>query len=112
MLEINRIEEQLKNLPKGKLSCTKNGKYVKWYYTHKKVRKYIPKQDEEFARLLAKRKYLTELKNDLQKERNLLLGLVNSKPDSFRAHLKLLESDGYAGLKSQNQKSRIKVGRE
>lgn len=96
--EIRRIDKQLETLPKGDLSCTKNGKYVKWYYTNENVRRYIPKQEEKFAKLLAKRKYLTALKKDLEKERRILLKLIDFKPNSFRTHLEILESAGYAEL--------------
>lgn len=82
----------------GDLSCNKNGKYVKWYYTYENVRKYISKQEKEFAKLLAKRKYLTQLKNDLEKERRILLTLIDIKPDSEGNHLGMLESAEYAEL--------------
>lgn len=98
MYKIKRIDKELQALPKGDLSCTKNGKYVKWYYTYENVRKYIPKQKKEFAKLLAKRKYLTQLKNDLEKERRILLKLIDNEPKVGVSHLEILESAGYAEL--------------
>ena len=58
-IKISNLEKQIQSLPKGKLFCTTNGKYHKWYHTTKKGTNYIPKKNRKLAEQLALKKYLT-----------------------------------------------------
>ena len=57
--EIRKLEEELKKMPAGALSCARNGTRYKWYLCMGKEIKYIPKREREFAQRLAHKKYLT-----------------------------------------------------
>ena len=47
--KIQKLQQELIRYPKGKISCLRNGKYVKWYHVMGEKRKYIPKAEIEFA---------------------------------------------------------------
>lgn len=56
------IQQQLAVLPEGKLICSQNGKYYKYYISNGNSPVYIPKKDYDLAQKLAMRKLLqTEL---------------------------------------------------
>lgn len=70
--QISSIKEQLKLLPPGKLVCSQNGEYQKWYQSdgHKKI--YIPKANKQLAEQLARKKYLSLLLEDLKNEKKAI----------------------------------------
>lgn len=70
--QISSIKEQLKLLPSGKLVCSQNGEYQKWYQIdgHKKI--YIPKANKQLAEQLARKKYLSLLLEDLENEKKAI----------------------------------------
>ena len=76
--QISSIKEQLKLLPPGKLVCSQNGEYQKWYQSdgHKKI--YIPKANKQLAEQLARKKYLSLLLEDLKNEKRNQLQIANS----------------------------------
>ena len=57
--QISNLEKQIQTLPKGKLFCTTNGKYHKWYHTTQNGTNYIPKKNRKLAEQLALKKLLT-----------------------------------------------------
>ncbi len=59
--KISDIQQQLKQLPQGKLIISHNGENIKWYSSDGHSKKYIPKSDRALAEQLALRKYLTSL---------------------------------------------------
>lgn len=67
--EIEKIDLRLSRLPSKHIFCTKNGKSFKWYESNGKKYKYIPKKRRAYAEKLAEKKYLTLLRNDLEKEK-------------------------------------------
>lgn len=71
---ISKIESKLKTLPPGKMFITRNGKYFKWYYTLEDSPKpvYISKKKRKLAELYAEKKYLLQLKGDLEQERTAI----------------------------------------
>lgn len=82
--QIKIIQEKLKHFPKGKLICSCNGKYYKWYVSDGKKEKYIPKKQRDLAEKLAFKKYLTYQLEDLIREKkaiDLYLNNYNQKPD-------------------------------
>lgn len=90
--QINSIKEQLKLLPSGKLVCSQNGEYQKWYQSdgHKKV--YIPKANKQLAEQLATKKYLSLLLEDLESEKKAIHFYLRHN-SSHRKSEKLLTGD-------------------
>ena len=70
--KISAIEDKLEGLPEGKIFCTHNGKYFKWYHSVGDVRTYIPKEDRGFAEQLTFKKYLSCQLKDLKQEKKAL----------------------------------------
>jgi len=69
------LEGALKNLPEGKLTCTRNGRegqYVKWYVGAEKDREYLPKSKRVLAEKLALRRLYTAQLNQLRQESKLM----------------------------------------
>lgn len=99
--QIKTLQEKLKHFPKGKLICSRNGKYYKWYVSDGKKEKYIPKKQRQFAEKLAFKKYLTYQLEDLIREKkaiDLYLKNHNQKPD--KAMTLLQEKPEYQKLVS------------
>lgn len=89
--EIKQIQAQLKKFPKGKLICTRNGKYYKWYWSDGKKEHYIPKKQRQLAERLALKKYLSYQLEDLFREKRAVnLYLKNHSHNSGKA-MELLE---------------------
>ena len=55
--EILNLQKKITLLPPGKLVCTKNGNYFKWYHSTETSFSYLPKSKQNFAELLALKKY-------------------------------------------------------
>lgn len=72
--EIRKIDNKLKSFPKGKMYITRNGKYSKWYYSVNDKSKpiYIPKKKRQIAEQYAQKKYLLQMKSDLEQEKTAL----------------------------------------
>ena len=51
--QIQTLQSKLKDFPEGKLVCTKNGKYNKWYCSTDSSYTYIPKKEYKLAEKLA-----------------------------------------------------------
>lgn len=97
--QINVISEQLSSFPEGKLFCTYTGKYVKWHVTDGKHQTYIPKKNRKFAEQLARKKYLSFLKEDLENEKRAIeFYLRHHKKDVGKAEKLLTEQSAYQEL--------------
>ena len=70
--QIKSIGLELKRLPRKHIYCTRNGKFYKWYESNGKTSKYIPKKKREYAEKLARKKYLTYLREELQQEKKAI----------------------------------------
>ena len=57
--KIEAIQEQLSNLPPGKLTVTQNQSRYKWYISNQNKQTYLPKSHKSLAEELAKKKYLS-----------------------------------------------------
>lgn len=66
--KISAIQQKLLNYPDGKLICTQNGKYIKWYHSDGHIQTYIPKKKREYAEQLAEKKYWTLRLEELVRE--------------------------------------------
>ena len=70
--EINDIQEQLKSLPKGKLSFYQSGKYIRWVHIINNQKVPIPKKERDFAHQILLQEYLSNKLSDLYFERSQL----------------------------------------
>ena len=66
--KISTIQQKLLNYPSGKLICTQNGNYIKWYHSDGHIQTYIPKKKREYAEQLAAKKYWTLRLEELIRE--------------------------------------------
>lgn len=94
--KISSIEKQLKNAPPGKLICTKNGKYTKWYISNSRKITYLPKKNILLAQRLATKRYLLAQLKELNKE----LRATN-------LYLKYRSKDIYALSELYNEKHKL-----
>lgn len=70
--EIKELQSKLKQFPDGKLFCTKNRQYFKWYTTDGKHQTYLPKKMRPLAEKLAAKKYLSLLLEDFIHEKKAI----------------------------------------
>lgn len=66
------IRKELQTLPSGKLICCHQPNTSKWYLSNDQKKNYIPKSNRPLAEQLAKKKYLSLLLEDLEKEKTAL----------------------------------------
>lgn len=99
--QINLLQQQIKHLPKGKIFCTKNGKYSKWYQSNGKTQTYIPKRERHLAEQLALKKYLSlQLKNSQQENRAIEYYLRHHDTNAEQTELSLYNTPAYKDLLS------------
>lgn len=83
--EILNLQEKISLLPPGKLICTRNGNYFKWYHRTTTSFSYLPKSKQNLAELLALKKYyafqLEHLKVEIE-TLNLYLSKFQSSSSS------------------------------
>ena len=63
--KIKSLDLEIDQLPEQNFYCTKNGKHFKWYESDNGKSRYIPKKQRKRAERLAKKKYLSLLRQDL-----------------------------------------------
>ena len=112
---IQAIQTQLSQLPEGKIICSHNGNYSKWYYmpdtkenlqqnlNHNSVslRKYIPKSSRTLAEKLAYKKYLLlQLEEAICEKRAIDFYLNHHSKEPLKSSLLLTEIPAYKELLS------------
>lgn len=70
--EISSLQAQLKTFPSGKLICTHNKNYLKWFHSDGHTQTYIPKKNRKYAEQLAIKKYLSAMLDDLTHEKRAI----------------------------------------
>ena len=70
--KMQEIQAQLSKLPRGNLTCAKNGKYIKWYVSRDGKQTYLSKKDLNLAKQLAVKKYLSYLFEETRHEKEAL----------------------------------------
>ena len=85
--KISDIQQQLKQLPHGKLIISHNGENIKWYSSDGHSKKYIPKSDRALAEQLALRKYLTSLLEELLQEKKAIAFYDRHRPKAIKTCL-------------------------
>ncbi len=96
--QIIDIKKELECLPDGKLICSKNGKYFKWFHSDGVVATYIPKSNRKYAELLAIKTYLSLKLEDLEKEKQALQKYAKQSPGEGKAQKLLEPSSGFKEL--------------
>lgn len=70
--ECGEISNQLKTMPKGLLTCTRNGPYIKWFFVNDdrdpSSRMYLSKSKRKVAQKIAMKTYLSCRKQYLEKQ--------------------------------------------
>jgi len=97
--QIKVLESQIKYFPDGKLICTKNGKYSKWYRSDGKNKEYIPKGEKRLAKQLALKKYLSfQLENLSHEKRAIEFYLKHHNVNASQSEQELINSPGFKEL--------------
>lgn len=97
--KISDIQQQLNQLPHGKLIISHNGENIKWYSSDSHSKKYIPKSDRALAEQLALRKYLTSLLEELLQEKKAINFYDRHRPKAIKSSILLQDASlGYSEL--------------
>ena len=97
--QMMEIEEKLKTMPEGKLTCARGNHCFKWYNTIGHDRTYIPKEKRKLAEQLAAKKYLSLTLKQLSQEKTALdFYLRHHAKEPDKAQELLLEDSGYQEL--------------
>jgi len=96
--EIQKLQTKLKQFPKGKLFCTKNRQYFKWYITDGKTQTYLPKSKRSLAEKLATKKYLSLLLEDFIHEKKAIEFYLRHHSQSSQSEHMLLRCPEYSDL--------------
>lgn len=101
--EILSIQQEIAKLPAGKLICSRNGNYIKWYQSDGENLTYISKKDKILAEQLAVKKYFTTQLEDLRQEKRAIdFYLRHHADDSKGAECLLSNESPYAALLSEH----------
>ena len=111
--QIEKLREQIKELPDGKLISCKNGKYRQWYQSDGHIKKYIPKKNKKLIEKLAIKKYLNYQLEDYESEKRAIdFYLRHHREDVGKAESLLSMNSEYRELLSPYFKSKSKVVQE
>ena len=103
--QILQLQNQLKELPEGKLVISHNGKYLKWYVSDGHTKTYIPKKNLAFAEQLAQKKYLLSKMERLLQEKRALDSYLKLCPEHLaNTDDELLLNPDYMALLSSSFK--------
>lgn len=99
--EIASLRGKISTFPDGKLVCTTNRGYTKWYQSDGHHSTYIPKRNRKLAEQLAIKKYLSLQLQALLQEQNALASYLHHHVDSSEEIHQLLSPDSpYSDLLS------------
>lgn len=96
--EITSLTRQLNSLPDGKLICTHNNGYTKWYRSDDHQSLYLPKKEHALAEQLAIKKYLSLQKDYYTQEQKAIEFYLRHHPKENPALQLLSSHSGYAEL--------------
>lgn len=110
LYERQKIEEQIKNMqnqlqemPEGKLISASNGSGYKWYVSDGHCTTYLPKKERQLAEKLAYKKYLSlRLKDLLQEKTALDFYLRHHNLENYQIEQSFLNSPKYKELLAPN----------
>jgi hypothetical protein len=96
--KIKSLDLEIDQLPEQNFYCTKNGKHFKWYESDNGKSRYIPKKQRKRAERLAKKKYLSLLRQDLILKMKAIDSFLKYQNSEGGLSQQLLEDSGYAEL--------------
>lgn len=97
--KISEIQQQLRQLPQGKLIISHNGQNIKWYSSDGHSKKYISKSNRTLAEQLALRKYLSFLLKELLQEKKAISFYDRHRPKELKSSALLQDTSlGYSEL--------------
>lgn len=96
--KIASIQDEIHELPDGKLVCVHNGNYTKWFQSDGHNCTYIPRKNRKLAEQLATKKYLSLQKEDLLQEQKAIDYYLNHHVTDCRAQQLLSDHSGYSDL--------------
>lgn len=96
--KIYAIQEQLNNLPPGKLTVTQYQSRYKWYISNENQQIYLPKSQKSLAEELAKKKYLSYKLEELLLEKKACTHYLHLLAKSSNKSEQLLSSPCYFPL--------------
>lgn len=100
--QLQDFQQELNQLPEGKLICTHSGNYTKWYQSTNHIKSYIPKKNRFLAEQLALKKFLSYQIQQLITEKKALEMYLRHHKDmdtSYNTSLKF-DDDFYELLNS------------
>ncbi len=97
-LQLEDIEAKLAALPQGKLICTRNGRHYKWYQTDGHQKNYIPRREQNLARQLAEKKYMSLQSQYITQEKRAIEYYLSHHKDGSSPAEKLLTAPQYKEL--------------
>ncbi|MBO5070978.1 MAG: ATPase [Roseburia sp.] len=98
--KITSIQDEIRELPNGKLICVRNGNYTKWFQSDGHKCTYIPRKNRKLAEQLAAKKYLSLQKEELLQEQKAIDFYLSHHSTDCRAHQLLSDHSGYSELLS------------
>lgn len=98
--ELQSIRKRLSKLPKGRLTCARNGEHFKWYRSDGHTRIYLPKKEQKLAEQLAIRKYLTLREQEINQEIKAIEAYLSYQKKSKEKSIELLNKPGFTELLS------------
>lgn len=98
--EITSIQNKIRELPDGKLICTHNRNYIKWFQSDGHTCTYIPKRNRKLAEQLAIKKYLSLQAEDLLHEQKAIDFYLRHHITDNHAQQLLSDDSGYSELLS------------
>lgn len=100
-IQIKNVQSQLKALPPGKLICSSNGKWHKWYWNNGQNTTYLSKKERSFAECLAFKNLLSlQLENMLREKEAIGLYLNHHNPNAQKDEQAFIASDKFKDLLS------------
>ena len=96
--QIDCIQNELQELPPGKLICCHHKNLSKWYLSDGHHKSYIPKANLPLAEQLAKKKYLSLLLEDLENEKTALSFYLRHHAPSGKSEKLLTSPSEYQQL--------------
>ena len=87
---IHYDESIVNNLPDGKLNCTHNGRYIKWFLSDGNNISYIHKKDRQLASKLALKKFLL---SRIEDNKRLLSTYKQCNSTNIQSELLLKDND-------------------
>ena len=91
--QIEQVQARLNDLPDGRLICSHNQGYCKWYQSNGSAKTYIPRKKRFLAEQLAEKRYLSLLLAELLDEKKAIESYLNYPRSHFQKAELLLSAD-------------------